>query len=1118
MTGLVLIAAGTYLAEAIKLAVEYILVYASVATQDRIVGQSIYNATRKTSLPTSPFYLIASTATFAVEALSLADTKLPVWYPYYVTWILGILVELTLLVTSYVLQTPRTPFDFFGLVIQLLRVATFIALPTLYFGLRSDKTYDNSDPERQTLLKKRFLTKQSSDEGYGTASQESVSADKTNDLTSQDSYLAREQKAKDLISKRLQQDGNWFTYAKAFTIFFPYVWPFRNKTLQFRAFLVGICLLAGNALNVLVPRQMGNMVDSLDGYMRSQDGDPELPVPNIWIPALVYAGLLFISGEACIGWLRRWLWLPVEQYSYEALNTASHAHLMKLSSDFHDEKTSSDLTQAVSGGRSVANLLETVLFEVVPMFIDLAIAFAFLSWLFGPLMSMLLAVEAMVYFYTTTKLIARRAEKRRDYIAFFRKEWTVGQQSLDGWTTASLFNQIPYERDRYSTGELFPQDSSVKNHMNTYGNYQLSQQSISAMQGGVISVGLLAALFLGVWQVAYENKSIGNLTTLLLYWAKLQSPLIFFSNMYRTISHSLMDAERLLELFQTKPTVTDAPNATELKLKEGHVAFKNVSFAYDERKPTLKDVSFAIPAGKTVALVGETGGGKSTILKLIDRFYDVKTGRITIDGQDIRNITLESLRAHIGVVPQDPMLFNDTIINNIRYARLTASDQEVHEACQAAAIHDKIMSFPDGYDSKVGDRGVKLSGGEKQRVAIARAILKRPEIILLDEATSAVDTETESQIQEAFGTLCRGRTTFIVAQVEVSKCFIKLLLTNYRHRLSTIMRADRILVVMNGEIIEQGSHSELLHAEGRYAALWSKQINVKPDNEQGEPKSSEKRDGDLINDLSTNQGTTTLAKAIEATRHAEHPSETQTSETQTAGKDDKFYQAGGHKNEISTLKPDAPEFVPHSKDENLKPSTKSDSKTAAKTQKTLERERKVSIKVYRKGKGKGGADELTARNDSQSKGGFRDPSIRNDSAILHRGKLKYPSRPTRRHQAKSEPSNIWHEILDGSHYSDSAIINSEDSQPRKISIIQSRRVSAPNDPPSRQGSRRGGKRARKFRLKSRSREYSDSRVSSKSDATERSSDLANLPTGSPLVSDQPVAKSEGSSIRFAPGF
>jgi ABC-type multidrug transport system fused ATPase/permease subunit len=297
---------------------------------------------------------------------------------------------------------------------------------------------------------------------------------------------------------------------------------------------------------------------------------------------------------------------------------------------------------------------------------------------------------------------------------------------------------IPYERRRYACGKFFalrrsaPANSpqAVKDHMKAKRTYEMSSQAITAAQGLVMTLGLLGALWLGVYQVAYQGKSVGKFTTLLVYWAQLQSeltpliyclalifssgPLIFFSTMYRQISYSLMDAERLLELFQTKPTIADRLDAKPLKLGKGLVKFDNVSFAYDERKPTLKNVSFIVPPGKTVALVGETGGGKSTILKLIDRFYDVKSGSISIDSQDIRGVSLDrsavpvsqfsknntdmdsSLREKIGVVPQDPMLFNDSIMNNIRYARISASDKEVYEACQAAAVHDKIMSFPDG--------------------------------------------------------------------------------------------------------------------------------------------------------------------------------------------------------------------------------------------------------------------------------------------------------------------------------------------------------------------------------------------------------------------------------------
>ena len=263
-----------------------------------------------------------------------------------------------------------------------------------------------------------------------------------------------------------------------------------------------------------------------------------------------------------------------------------------------------------------------------------------------------------------------------------------------------------------------------------------------------------------------------------------------------------------MELLNTKPTVTESPESSPLIVTQGRVEFCGVDFSYDPRKPTLRGISFVAETGNTIALVGETGGGKTTILKLLYRYYDADSGHIRIDGQDVRDVSLDSLRDSFGMVPQDPALFNTSIMENVRYARLDATDGEVHEACRAAAIHDKILTFPDGYRSKVGERGVKLSGGELQRVAIARAILRDPAIVLLDEATSMIDTETEHLIQRAFKRLTSGRTTFVVA-----------------HRLSTIQHADKILVISNGEIAEMGTHDELFAMDGKYVSLWSRQFS-----------------------------------------------------------------------------------------------------------------------------------------------------------------------------------------------------------------------------------------------------------------------------------------------------
>ncbi|TAQ86264.1 hypothetical protein B7494_g5424 [Chlorociboria aeruginascens] len=1072
---LILSLAATYVAESIVVLARVVVEPNWSAGQDRV------------------FYLIASALVYGTQALALTDAKFPVWYPYYGTWFIGILAELTLHIIPTVFRPPRSPLDFVFIVIQMLRIVNLIVIPTLFFGFRNDpKKYDNADAERQSLLSKTLAPHPGSEEstlnggGYGaTADSTAQDSDDTEAVSSEteyeDSWLEEERKAQELINKRLKQDGNWWTYAKGFTIFFPYVWPLHSKKLQFRAVLVGVCLLASNAFNVLIPNQMGVMVDRLKSYVVDGNHDQ-----NVWLPVAVYAILLFVSGGACIGWIQKWLWIPLEQYSYDALSTAAHSHIMNLSSDFHDNKNSSDLNHAVSGGRSVADLLDTVCFQVIPMFIDLTLAFVYLCGLFGPFMALILAVTVISYLYITTKLYALRANKRRDYIAIHRKEWSVAYQSLDGWNTASLFNMIPYEQHKYAC--------AVSDHMKAKKAYELSTQVIGATQGLVMTFGLLGALFLAVYQVIYEGKSIGKFTVLLIYWAQLKGPLVFFSTMYKSISYSLMDAERLLELFQTKPTIVEAPHAKPLKLTEGLVKFEGVSFHYDKRKPTLKNVNFDVPPGKTVALVGETGGGKSTILKLLDRFYDVEAGSISIDGQDIRNITLSSLRSAIGVVPQDPTLFNDSIMNNIRYARLDATDQEVYEACKAAAVHEKVMSFPDGYNSKVGDRGVKLSGGEKQRVAIARAILKKPDIILLDEATSAVDTDTEQTIQEGFKNLCKGRTTFVVA-----------------HRLSTIMRADRILVIMNGEVVESGSHDELIHSNGKYHDLWSKQIFVKPANERSRSRSPKKQKANIINDLTPANHTIELAKAMRKTDH-EEPGQAEADKS-----DDTSEPASGHKREGSKLKPDAPEFVPgQSKPE---PVVMSDLKAA---QKKSDKEARKAGTLERKSFKKSTKPDLkeVTSSENQSAGPSNQQPSEGDASSVHKPKPKR-TRHARRYQAKSEPASRANESMDGVYDGDMTSAGSGEGQAiSQAPNVQLRRVSAPSDPPTGPQDVRGSRvrRHRHWRLKNRAAEDAGSCHVSVSGTTTSgaSTDGVTSPTA-PITTPVSGVPASGTTVRFAPG-
>jgi len=397
----------------------------------------------------------------------------------------------------------------------------------------------------------------------------------------------------------------------------------------------------------------------------------------------------------------------------------------------------------------------------------------------------------------------------------------------------------------------------------------------------VLLSGLLAGAFLAVYQVSHKQATPGQFIMLLTYWSQLVAPLTFFATLGKNISKDLIEAEQLLEIMQTKPTVVSKEKAPPLQFKGGHVRFNSVSFSYNSKKQILKNVDFEATPGETIAFVGATGAGKSTILKLLDRFYDVTEGSIEIDDQDIRDIDLFSLRAQIGVVPQDPILFDDTIMNNVRYAKLSATDEEVYEACKAASIHEQILTFADGYQTRVGERGTKLSGGELQRVAIARAILKRPAIVLLDEATSAVDTETEQRIQEALQTLCKGRTTFIVA-----------------HRLSTIMNADHIIVVTGGELVEQGSHEELIRANGKYADLWSKQIFVKPKDKESTKKTEPRKgrkNANIFNDLSLEITNSELAKVQNTPTRQADGAEGHSSSSEDSSDTD---QALGHKKEV----------------------------------------------------------------------------------------------------------------------------------------------------------------------------------------------------------------------------
>lgn len=369
------------------------------------------------------------------------------------------------------------------------------------------------------------------------------------------------------------------------------------------------------------------------------------------------------------------------------------------------------------------------------------------------------------------------------------------------YETVKYFNAEQYEFGRYR--------GAVRDFQKAEYKVLISLNIMNVSQNLVFTLGLLITCFIAAYQVTSGQRKVGRFVALLTYMAQLQGPLNFFGTFYRSIQSAMINSERMLELFKEQPTVVDEPQARDLPSCQGEIRFDDVQFAYDPRKPALDGLSFRCAPGTTTALVGESGGGKSTVFRLLFRFYNLGDGSIKIDSHDVKDITIDSLRRHIGVVPQDTVLFNETLMYNLKYANPAATDAQVYEACRAASIHEKILGFPDGYNARVGERGLKLSGGEKQRVAIARTILKDPRIILLDEATAALDGETEQHIQTGLDKLSQGRTTLVIA-----------------HRLSTIASADQILVLHSGKVVEKGTHEELLSLKGKYASMWRKQIRA----------------------------------------------------------------------------------------------------------------------------------------------------------------------------------------------------------------------------------------------------------------------------------------------------
>jgi ABC-type transport system involved in Fe-S cluster assembly fused permease/ATPase subunit len=543
---------------------------------------------------------------------------------------------------------------------------------------------------------------------------------------------------------------SWWEYIRGYSLFFPYLWPQNSTHLQVTVVICFILVLLQRVVNAVVPYQFAAVLGQLEASWNSASTD--LP----WLGLLLFMILKILQGgSGVLGAARSVLWIPVSQFSYQALSTAAFEHVHGLSLEFHLGKRTGEVLSALSKGASINTFLEQVTFQVLPMLVDLGVAVVVFAAYFDAYYALTVGIITFWYMYLTIRMAQWRAEQRRRMVNADREEDAVKNDSISSYETVKYFGAEDYEFDRYRT--------AVVNYQKEEYSVLLSLNVMNITQMLVFMVGLLVLSFIAAYQVTTGQREPRDFVMMMTYMNQLQQPLNYFGTFYRSVQSAMISGERLLELFKEQPTVIDEPTAEDLPNCEGAIRFENVKFSYDTRKPALESLSFTCPPGTTTALVGESGGGKSTVFRLLFRFYNFQNGSIQLDGHDVRDLTIKSLRSHIGVVPQDTVLFNETLMYNLRYANQDATDEDIYDACRAASIHDKILTFPDKYQTKVGERGLRLSGGEKQRVAIARTILKNPRIIMLDEATAALDTETEQNIQEAFKTLSQGRTMLVIA-------------------------------------------------------------------------------------------------------------------------------------------------------------------------------------------------------------------------------------------------------------------------------------------------------------------------------------------------------------------
>ena len=569
-----------------------------------------------------------------------------------------------------------------------------------------------------------------------------------------------------------------------------YLWMDGRRDLKARVIIAAVLIILAEVASVYSPYLMKFIVDSMTG-----DVSPVIVMPIGLIVAFGIARILTQSFSE----LRDAVFAKVGQNAIRQVALKTFRHLHQLSLRFHLERQTGGLNRVIERGtKSIEFLLRFMLFNIVPTLLKILFVSGILLVEYGWELSLITFVTLVTYIVFTVTVTEWRLRFRRTMNEKDSEANTKAIDSLINFETVKYFGNENHEARRFDAALASYEVAAVKS------NTTLALLNVG--QGVVISAGLVAVMLITAKGVVNGIYTVGDFVAIHAFIMLLMTPLNFLGFVYREIKQSLVDMEKMFELLTISREVGDLPGATPLRPGGGEVVFHHVNFGYESNRQILHDVSFTVPPGKTTALVGPSGAGKSTISRILFRFYDVDSGYVAIDGQKINEVTQESLRAAIGIVPQDTVLFNDTIRYNIGYGRPGASDEEIAEAARLASIDKFIAELPDGYNTMVGERGLKLSGGEKQRVAIARTILKRPLILLFDEATSALDSRTEKEIQASLAEVSRDRTTLIIA-----------------HRLSTVIDADEIIVLDKGRIVERGRHADLLAMEGQYAAMWARQ-------------------------------------------------------------------------------------------------------------------------------------------------------------------------------------------------------------------------------------------------------------------------------------------------------